>query len=275
MELLEISGYAGALLIGIVIGLLGGGGAMLAVPVMIYLLRIPTDEATAYSLFVVGTTALIGSLRYWALKQVNFFIAFFFLVPSVIFVYLTRLWLVPAIPQQFFIGDKLLEKKFVLMVFFALLIMVAGISMLSKLPGMRPAKSSDAVKPSLQNSWKLVVISAWGCAVGFLAGLLGAGGGFMIVPVMILLARLPVKMAVGTSLTVIAGQSLVGFLGDLHSNHNLDWSFLASFTSLSLLGMMLGTLVSRKSKPEKIKRAFAWFSLAMGVAIIITELALY
>lgn len=265
METLEIIGFVCAVLIGIVVGLLGGGGAILAVPVLVYLLGFPTDEATAYSLFVVAATALAGSIRYIRKKLVNYTAAFFFLVPSVIFVYLTRLWLVQIIPQEITFRDLVVSKKFVLMVLFALLMIGAGTSMLRKI-------SADAPQNEADKKWKLVTISACGCLVGFLAGLLGAGGGFLIVPVLVLFVKLHVKVAVGTSLTVIAGQSLFGFLGDVHASDTLDWSFLLAFTSLSLLGMVLGTVISGKLRPENIRRIFGVFTIMMGIVILAAEL---
>ncbi|MBL7943534.1 MAG: sulfite exporter TauE/SafE family protein [Flavobacteriales bacterium] len=265
MDILTICGYAGAVAIGVIIGMLGGGGAILAVPILVYLFRVPADDATAYSLFVVGITALLASFRYLPRGHVNYRAAFLFLVPSVIFVYLTRTYVVPSIPNQIQFGSFVAAKKSVLMVAFALLMMVAGISMLRRL---RRAPAATHVNEGVKN----VSVMLWGTVVGFLAGLLGAGGGFMIVPVLVVFMKLPMKMAVGTSLTVIAGQSLSGFAGDVISNHSMDWGFLSLFTGLSLTGMLAGTWLANRISPESTRRVFGYFTIAMGATILMVEL---
>jgi uncharacterized protein len=265
VDILTICGYAGAVIIGVIIGMLGGGGAILAVPILVYLFRVPADDATAYSLFVVGITALLASFRYLPRRQVNYRAAFLFLVPSVIFVYLTRTYVVPSIPESIQLGEFGVDKKSLLMVAFALLMVVAGISMLRR---MRRAPSARQVNDGV----KSISVMVWGTVVGFLAGLLGAGGGFMIVPVLVVFMKLPMKMAVGTSLTVIAGQSLSGFAGDVISNHSMDWGFLFLFAGLSLAGMMAGTWLGNRISPDATRRVFGYFTIVMGTTILATEI---
>lgn len=260
----EVLGYIGAILIGMVIGMLGGGGAILAVPILVYILKIEESLATAYSLFVVGTTALVASFRYWKHNQVNYRAAFYFLVPSVILVYFTRLYLVPAIPKMISIGNSEIPRGKLMMLSFAVLMTVAGISMIR-------GRVRSRTKPRTSTNLALG-ISMWGTLVGFLAGLLGAGGGFMIVPVLVLFMGLPMKTAVGTSLVVIAGQSLTGFAGAIQAHEEMEWKFLLTFTGFAFVGMVIGTAISQRSKPEKLRNIFGYFVVLMGLGIIIREM---
>jgi uncharacterized membrane protein YfcA len=261
---MEWLGYIGALFIGIVMGLLGGGGAILSVPILVYIMNVEAGLATAYSLFVVGTTALAGSVRYWRHHEVHYKAALYFLIPSVIFVYFTRLYLVPSIPQVIRFAGMEMEKGTMLMLLFAAVMVVAGVSMIrGRIRIAKPHTSATSLA---------IWVSLWGTVVGFLAGLLGAGGGFMIVPVLVLFMGLPMKTAVGTSLVVIAGQSLTGFVGALQAHEEMHWPFLLQFSSFAFAGMFIGTLISRKSHPENLKKLFGYFVLLMGSVIIALEL---
>lgn len=266
MDPLFLVGYAGAVLIGVIIGLLGGGGAILAVPILVYVFGVPTDLATAYSLFVVGVTALLASLRYLPRKQVDYRAAFYFLVPSMLLVYLTRTYVVPAIPSGIAVAGLVLPKRQLLMTAFSLLMVAAGISLLRNL---RPAAALAV--PAVTARVRNVSVMVWGSLVGFLAGLLGAGGGFMIVPVLVLFMKLPMKTAIGTSLAVIAGQSLSGFAGDVLHRQEIDWPFLARFTALSLGGMWAGTYLANRVSAAGARKAFGIFTVAMGMAILAAE----
>ena len=251
-------------MIGWVMGLLGGGGAILAVPILVYLLHVEESLATAYSLFIVGSTALVGSLRYWKNGNVDYKSAIYFLIPSVVFVYLTRLFLVPAIPAKMHVLGIGFEKGTLLMSLFAGVMILAGVSMI------RGRKETD--EPFEKPPYLALWVSLWGTLVGFLAGLLGAGGGFMIVPVLVLFMRLPMKTSVGTSLVIIAGQSLTGFLGAVQAHQQMEWNFLLRFTALAFAGMLVGSIISQRSQPEKLKGLFGYFVLLMGGVIIFKEI---
>ena len=258
--MLEILGYIGAILIGITLGLIGGGGSILTVPVLVYLMDVEPVPATAYSLFVVGLTALIGSFTYMKKKEINYITAVVFAVPAFIAVFITRKFIVPAIPNEIFsIGNFVLTKDIFIMVLFAVLMIVASVSMIRD---KRPESSSEEIK------FNYPMILLEGFVVGILTGLVGAGGGFLIIPALVLLARLPMKMAVGTSLLIIAVKSLIGFTGDVGTNLIVDWTFVALFSSLAIAGIFLGSYLSKFIAGSKLKPAFGWFVLVMGVYII-------
>ncbi|MBO6631469.1 MAG: sulfite exporter TauE/SafE family protein, partial [Psychroserpens sp.] len=218
MDIQQLLGYLGALFIGIVLGLIGGGGSILTVPILVYLMYVNPVTATAYSLFVVGVSALVGAIRNMQKGLVDFRTAIVFAIPAFIAVYATRKFLVPAIPDTLFnIGDFLVTKDIAIMLFFAVVMLVASISMIKS--KREDNQESDAVS----YNYPLIIIE--GIVVGVLTGIVGAGGGFLIIPALVLLAKLPMKKAVATSLLIIAIKSLIGFLGDVE-NLTIDWQFL-------------------------------------------------
>lgn len=265
--MIEIIGYICAVIIGISLGLIGGGGSILTVPVLVYLLGFSPVMATAYSLFIVGASSFIGGLQYAQKRLVDFKIAFIFGLPSILAVYATRKFLVPAIPDTLFsLANFTLTKDIFLMVLFALLMVAASYSMI------KPAKNEQSTKAKSKGAKYVLLILAEGLVVGTLTGLVGAGGGFLIIPALVLLAGMPMKQAIGTSLFIIAVKSLVGFTGDM-SNYEIEWPFLLLFTSLAVVGIFIGSLLSAKIDGQKLKTAFGWFVLVMGIAILVKELA--
>ncbi|TXE16742.1 sulfite exporter TauE/SafE family protein [Psychroserpens burtonensis] len=265
MDLQQLLGYFGALLIGIVLGLIGGGGSILTVPILVYLLFINPVTATAYSLFVVGVSALVGAIRNMQKGLVDYRTAIVFAIPAFITVYLTRKYLIPAIPDELFsIGDFLVTKNIAIMLFFALVMLVASISMIR-------SKNQDYEEETIVSyNYPLIIIE--GLVVGVLTGIVGAGGGFLIIPALVLLAKLPMKKAVATSLLIIAIKSLIGFIGDVE-NLDIEWSFLFVFTAISVVGIFLGIYLSKFIEGKKLKKGFGWFVLIMGIYIIYKELS--
>lgn len=264
MEITQLLGYIGALFIGVVLGLIGGGGSILTVPILVYVLAINPITATAYSLFVVGTSALVGAIRNIQKGLIDFKTAFVFAIPAFIAVYLTRKFVVPAIPEELFtIGDFLMTRDIGIMIFFAFIMFIASFSMIKK------RKERSGIVQEVKYNYPLILIE--GIIVGFLTGLVGAGGGFLIIPALVLLAKLPMKQAVATSLLIIAIKSLIGFIGDIE-NLKIDWIFLLSFTAVSIMGIFLGIYLSNFIEGKKLKRAFGWFVLLMAVYIVIKEL---
>lgn len=262
MEL--IIGYIGALIVGLTLGLLGGGGSILTVPILVYLLSINPVTATAYSLFVVGGTSLVGAIRNMSKGMVDLKVAFVFAVPAFIAVYLTRRFVVPAIPDHIMsIGSFDLSKNLAIMLFFALVMIFASISMI------RGRKSNDDEEKDVK--LKIPLIITEGAVVGVLTGIVGAGGGFLIIPALVLFANLPMKRAVATSLLIIAAKSLIGFIGDVQ-NIEIDWTFLLSFTAISIVGIFIGIYLNRFIDEKPLKKAFGWFVLIMGLYIISKEL---
>lgn len=266
MEILEILGYFGGLLIGVVLGLIGGGGSILTVPVLVYLLAVNPVTATAYSLFVVGSSALVGALRNIPKKLIDFRTGIVFAIPAFIAVYLTRKYLVPAIPEEIFtLSGFTLTKDIGIMLFFAIIMIIASVSMIKE-------KSNGRNLEETKTSYNYPLIILEGMVVGVLTGIVGAGGGFLIIPALVLLAKLPMKKAVATSLLIIAIKSLIGFIGDVE-NMKIDWVFLLIFTGLSIAGIWLGVYLNNFINGKKLKKAFGWFVLLMGIYIIWSEIS--
>ncbi|MDT0645811.1 sulfite exporter TauE/SafE family protein [Zunongwangia sp. F260] len=265
MELMDFLGYLGALVIGIVLGLIGGGGSILTVPVLVYLLAVNPITATAYSLFVVGTSSLVGAVNFMKKKLVDFRTAIVFSIPAFIAVYSTRKFLVPAIPEHIFtLWDFEVTRSIGIMLFFAIIMVVASISMI------RDNGKNKKQGSKVEYNYPLIVIE--GIVVGMLTGIVGAGGGFLIIPALVLLAKLPMKKAVATSLLIIAIKSLIGFIGDVQ-NLDIDWNFLLIFSGLSILGIFIGGYLNKFIDGEKLKKSFGWFVLVMGIYIIWKELS--
>lgn len=258
-----ILGLILAVVMGLTLGLLGGGGSILTVPILVYVMGVDPVLGTAYSLFVVGTTAVVGGWRKHTQGLVEWKTGLTFAVPALVAVFFTRYALVPAIPEQLFtVGSLLVTKQLAIMVFFAIIMVLAAGSMI------RPIKKTTTERKPLN----LPVIILEGLVVGTITGVVGAGGGFLIVPALVLLVGMPMKKAVGTSLIIIAIKSLIGFLGDLGSGQAIDWGFLAMFTGVSLVGMFIGLYLTKFVPAGKLKTGFGWFVLVAGILIIAKEL---
>ncbi|MEO6541831.1 MAG: sulfite exporter TauE/SafE family protein [Ferruginibacter sp.] len=262
---MEILGYCLAILVGISLGLIGSGGSILTVPILVYIMGVNPVLATAYSLFIVGSTALVGGVQSALQKRVDFKTVLIFGIPSIAAVYATRMWLLPVIPKELFtIGSLVITKSIALMLLFAVVMILASVSMI------RPGKhKQDENAPGTYN-YPMILLE--GAVVGLLTGLVGAGGGFLIIPALVLLARMPMKLAVGTSLFIIAAKSLIGFIGDLQGNEVIDWKLLGIFTAFAVAGIFAGILLSKKIPGQKLKKGFGWFVLVMGIYIIVKEL---
>jgi uncharacterized membrane protein YfcA len=261
----NLFGYFAAALIGVSLGLIGGGGSILTVPVLVYLFHIEPTLATAYSLFIVGTTSAVGGIKSSMKGLVDFRTAIVFAVPSFIAVYLTRRFIVPMIPAELVSFDSVvITKDIAIMVFFGMIMLAAAISMIRQ-----KANEPEEDTPVIYN-YPLIILE--GIVVGMLTGIVGAGGGFLIIPALVLFARLPMKKAVGTSLVIIAAKSLVGFLGDIGSGQLIDFRFIIIVSVIAIAGIFLGTYISKFIGSSKLKRGFGWFVLAMSVYVIANEI---
>ena len=267
-DLLTIFGLFASTLIGISLGLIGGGGSILTVPVLVYLFKVDPVLATAYSLFIVGLSSLVGAFPKYRSGMIDLKTAIVFGIPSIIAVFVTRKVLVPAIPNTIFsIGDLPFTKALAMMLLFAILMVAASVSMIKD----KKKEELDSTAPRVFN-YPMILLE--GSVVGVLTGLVGAGGGFLIIPALVMLSKLPMKQAVGTSLLIIAAKSLIGFTGDvLENSKNMDWTLLGVVTALAVIGIFIGNQLSKKIDGAALKKGFGWFVLVMGLYIIIKELA--
>lgn len=262
-----VLGYIAAVLIGISLGLIGGGGSILTVPVLVYLFGVSPVLATSYSLFIVGSTSLVGAYRNYRLGQVHLRTALLFGLASVTTVYLTRKFLVPVIPSVLFhINGFEVSKSMVIMVLFAVLMLAASVSMIRS--GGKQISTAD--NSPANAGFRLPV---YGIGIGLVTGLLGAGGGFLLIHALVLLVGMQMKEAIGTSLFIIALNSLIGFTGDI-GQVQIDWTFLATLTAIAIAGILAGSAIGRRIAGQKLKKGFGWFVLAMGIYILTRELLL-
>lgn len=260
---MEIAGYIAAVFIGLVLGILGGGGSILSIPILVYLFKMDAVSASAYSLFIVGVTSFIGAIPKYRDHFVDLKTGITFGIPSIVTIFSTRKWIVPSIPNVVLETEHLtITKRFLLLGIFAILMIIASVTMIR---GRKEKENKHLYLPSL------LIIE--GMLIGFLTGLIGTGGGFLIIPALVLLMGLRFKIAVGTSLFIIAINSLMGFLGDV-LNHPINWNFLLLITALAVIGVLVGNILSRKVPSEKLRKIFGWFTLGMGVWILLKEIFL-
>ena len=263
MAELGLYGSVSALIIGIVLGLIGGGGSILTVPVLVYLLNINPVTATAYSLFIVGTTSLVGAFRNAQNKMIVYNIAILFSIPSFIGVFFTRKYIIPNLPDIFFIiKDIPFTKEMFIMLFFSILLVFSAYFLIKE--------KRYVINQSYKKNVFIIIVLE-GLIIGVFTGIVGAGGGFLIVPALVLLLNIPMKKAVATSLLIISIKSLLGFIGDLTSIE-IDWELLVFFTLISIIGIVLGVFLNKYVNEIKLKKGFGYFLLIMSFYIVLKEI---
>ena len=261
---METAGYIASLFIGISLGLIGGGGSILTVPVLVYLFAISPTIAISYSLFIVGFTSLAGAVNYYRKGLVNFKTVLLFGSSSITTVFIARKFIIPFLPNVFFkLGSFEVTHSLFVMVVFAILMVAASVSMIR-------SRKIVAEKQTKEKPWMLVI---YGVLIGLVTGFLGAGGGFLLIPALVILMKLPMKEAIGTSLLIIALNSLIGFLGDI-GRHAIDWGFITIVSAIAIAGIFIGGYFNQKVNSDKLKKGFGWFVLVMGIYIIVKELVL-
>ncbi len=267
---MEIFGYVSSVFMGLSLGMIGGGGSILTVPILVYLFSISPEVATAYSLFIVGSTAFVGGIFYYKKGDVDLKTGFVFALPSFIGVYLTRAYVMRAIKSPIIsYGDFILTKPVLIMFVFALLMLAASFSMI-KTP--KNIDLSNEIKSQAVSTKKIFLIALEGLIVGGVTGFVGAGGGFLIIPALVILVGMPMKKAVGTSLFIIASKSLIGFIGDLQQQSIIQWNLIILITMIAALGLILGTFISKNISEKNLKRGFGYFVLIMGSGILLDQL---
>jgi uncharacterized protein len=258
---MELAGYLASVFVGVVLGLLGGGGSILSIPILVYLFQVEPVLASAYSLFIVGVTSFVGAVPKYRQQLVNLRTGILFGIPSIASIFTTRKWIVPSIPDLIWEGDDfVLTKRVLILGIFAVLMVLASLSMIR---GKKEINSD-------QQNFKSLLVVVEGLLIGFLTGLVGAGGGFLIIPALVFLTGLKFKTAVGTSLFIIAINSLSGFMGDVFSS-SIDWVFLLSITALAVAGIFIGNVYANRISSIKLRKAFGWLTLVMGIWILVKE----
>ena len=265
---MELLGYLFAVCIGITLGLIGGGGSILTIPVLVYFFNVEPVIAGGYSLFVVGVSSIIGVVPKFRQGLVDLKTALIFGLPSLVTVFITRLYLLPAIPLTLFtVADQPVSRSAVMMIIFALLMILASRAMIRK--------TKEQSENDQQTQPHYLMLSLQGAMVGFVTGFLGAGGGFLIIPALVMLSKLPMKVAVGTSLLIIAVNSMIGFAGNWSvAGDAMNWRLLMSVTILSVIGILIGSRFVSKINGHQLKKGFGWFILIMGLIIISNEVLL-
>ena len=262
---MELIGYFSAIIIGLVMGLIGGGGSILSVPIFVYVFGFDAVTATALSLFVVGVTSSVGSIGFIKQKLVDFKTAFIFGIPSILGVIFSRRLVLPHMPHYIIhkYGITLTKDMFLLLLF-AILMLIASFKMIRKIERVRKRNDDET---------NYTVLISQGLLVGIITGLIGAGGGFLIVPALVMLLGINMKRAVATSLFIISMNSILGFLSTMKMVKH-DWNFLLIFSALSVIGIFIGIGISKKMDGRKLKPLFGWIVLSMGIFIIIKEVFL-
>ncbi|MBK9283502.1 MAG: sulfite exporter TauE/SafE family protein [Sphingobacteriaceae bacterium] len=250
-------------------GLIGGGGSILGVPILVYLEGLDSTSATSYSLFIVGITSLIGSFTYLKNGNISVEAIVQFAIASVVGVFCTRKYILPAVPEEINFLGLVLSKNSIILVVFAVLMLGSSYSMIKK---RKPNLQSDANwREFFKSPFGIPFIVFLGLMVGLLTGFVGAGGGFIIVPVLMTFLKLNFKKAIGTSLTIIALNSLIGFTGNL-GNQEIDWKTLLVLSAISISGIIIGSLLAGYISAKKLKPAFGWFTLIIGIFVLGKEI---
>ena len=271
---MEFLAYAATIIMGITLGLIGGGGSILTVPILVYLFQVNAVLATAYSLFIVGTTALAGGISYYRRGEVDLRTGFIFAIPSFLGVYAVRAFVVPQLPDPIFnIFSHDIAKSVFVMAVFAVLMLLASVSMIRSSFGKQKSPNTNAQSNNMSAGKKILLIGIEGLVVGGITGFVGAGGGFLIIPALVVLVGMPMKIAVGTSLFIIAAKSLIGFIGDVQHQAFIDWALIIKLSAIALVGLLIGTQLVKKIPEQSLKKAFGIFVLVMGAFILYDQVS--
>ena len=236
--------YFMALIVGITLGILGSGGSILTVPILVYVIGINPVSATAYSLFVVGVSALVGAQRFFKNGEINYKISLYFAIPSLFGVFVSRKWILPNLSESlYFFHFFSIQKDTFILVFFALVMLIAAFSMLYSW------KLNFRNNNDRENNFVLIAL---------------------IIPALLLLTNISMKEAVGTSLLIIAIKSILGFTTEL--NNAIDWNILLTFTAFSIVGILIGYYFSKLLNSRVLKKSFGIFVLFMSIFILAKEI---
>lgn len=257
MGITWIIGHILAVAIGISLGLIGGGGSILAVPILVYVMGLGTKEAIASSLVIVGSVSVIGVIPHWRKGNVKLKTAIAFIPPAMFGAFFgAKIAGLPLVTDTF------------QLICFAIIMLLASLLMIRK----GSQKTDQPVKPtSGQHNYQLLAIGAEGFGVGILTGFVGIGGGFLIIPALVLVAGIPMKQAVGTSLVIIAFNSVAGLIGYL-SQVSLNWTLILSFTLAASCGTLGGAYLTNFIDAKHLQKAFGYFVLGVAIFMLLQSL---
>lgn len=267
---MEILGYGLAVVIGLVMGLMGGGGAILAVMVFLYIFHIPDiDLVTAYSIMMIGLGATVATIRHAQKGNIEFKMGLIFAIPTILGTYFARIYLINLIPDPIFtIGTIDISKRLFILSILCILLLYAAAKMIRS-----PRQTADS-KEQTSTATPYLKVILLGIGIGLISGLVGAGGGFLIIPVLVMFLHFPIKKAIGTTLLILAMKSFIGFLGDMQAGRDIDWPFLGIFGTLVVVGVLVGVVLSARVPSQKLRPAFGWFILSMASLILVKEFLL-
>jgi uncharacterized membrane protein YfcA len=262
MEITHILGYLGALLTGLVLGLLGGGGAAVSIPILVYAFGVPASVATGYSLLIVAFTALLGTVQNIRLKLVRYSALIKCGLPALISIYIMRRFLIHSIPNVFFTvhGFVMTKNSFILLLLAFFMVLVARNMIVAAKP------KTDEPKPA---PYLLILIQS--ILIGLFTGLVGAGGGFLLIPLILSAEPMEFRNATATSLTLVTLNSFIGFLGDMQSNSQMDRTFLLAFMGCSIVGVLTGITIATRIDNKKLRLVFGYTMMVIAIYIIIRE----
>lgn len=260
-----IAGFLLAILVGLTLGLVGSGGTILTVPILVYVMGADPVLATTYSLFAIGLTSSIGGITGVVKKEVDLNKVWGFGVPSLIVVLITRLYILPLVPETIVISGYPIAQSTLLMLLFSLIMIASAMSMI------RTAQRKFEV-PSRSHEFPIEIIMLQGALVGLITGAVGAGGGFLIIPALVNFYHLPMRRAVSTSLVIIAINSFFGLAGDLEKFPTFDWMLLGSYTLGAVIGLGLGFYWAEKIPGHRLKAGFGYVIMAVGLYVLFQEI---
>lgn len=263
-------GYLAGLVVGILLGMLGGGGSLL-LPAMLYLFHLDLKLATAYTTILVGVTAMFGAVPRLRRNLIDVPTVIALGIPVSVGMLLVRLWLFDVVPKTLFtVGSIAVTKKMFVLTIFVGLLLLSFASMMGLFRKKLQSKTELRAKNSVAYYVLMIVC---GLLIGILPGFAGAGGGVLIVPLLVILFGLPMKTVVGSSLTIIAMKSFVGFFGGdaIRLGSEIDYWFLLRFVLLMIAGVIIGSAWSRKIDAAKLRQIFAWFLLGLAIFIVVYE----
>lgn len=264
--MIHILGYIAAIFMGLSLGMIGGGGSIMTIPILVYIFAIDPLLATFYSLFVVGIAALVGGLNYFKRGEVDLKTGLIFVIPSFAGVYIIRHILLPQLPDPVMsVASITISKGLLVMTVFSVLMLLASLSMIKAKKPVSHSKDMSVLKKSL-------LVATKGLIVGAVTGFVGAGGGFLIVPALVILIGMSMRVAVGTSLFIIAANTLFGFFSEIKRHEFIDWTLLLSIASIAVVGIFLGASFSKKVDEKTLKKGFGYFVLLMGAFVLFDQI---